>query len=379
MSGGHPTDIVVLGERSYPVLVEPAAFDRAGEILNPYARGGRIVVVTDRNVFQAQGARFAAGLERGGITPDGIVIGPGEGAKDWSHLARLVDELLARGVERGDHIVALGGGVVGDLAGFAASILKRGCGIVHVPTSLLAMVDSAIGGKTGINVGGAGGAGGKNMVGTFHQPSLVLIDPDCLDTLPERELRAGYAEVLKYGLIGDPGFFEWCEANGPALFAGNPEAREHAVATCVSAKAAIVAQDERETGGRRALLNLGHSFGHALEASAGYSDRLLHGEAVAVGISLAFLFSAGRGLCAPEDAARVIAHLKRAGLPTSIEETGIEIAPAELAQLMLHDKKASGGALTLILVRGIGAAFVERDVEPEEVTAFLEAIRTPHG
>jgi 3-dehydroquinate synthase len=379
MSGAHPTDIVVLGERSYPVLVEEAAFDRAGEILQPYARDGRIVVVTDRNVFQAQGARFAAGLERGGLTPDGIVIEPGEGSKDWSHLARLVDDLLERGVERGDHVVALGGGVVGDLTGFAASILKRGCGIIQVPTSLLAMVDSAIGGKTGINVGGAAASGGKNMVGTFHQPSLVLIDPDCLETLPERELRAGYAEVLKYALIGDPGFFAWCEANGPALLAGDPAVREHAIATCVAAKAAIVAQDERETSARRALLNLGHTFGHALEAASGYSDRLLHGEAVAVGISLAFLFSAGRGLCAPEDAARVIAHLKRAGLPTSVEETGVDASPFELAQLMLHDKKASGGALTLILVRGIGAALVERDVEPEEVTAFLEAIRAPHG
>jgi 3-dehydroquinate synthase len=369
----------VVGERSYPVLVEEAAFERAGEILKPYARGGRIVVVTDRNVFQAQGARFAAGLERGGLTADGIILDPGEGIKDWSHLARLVDDLLARGVERGDHIVALGGGVVGDLAGFAASILKRGCGIIHVPTTLLAMVDSAIGGKTGINVPGAGGAGGKNMVGTFHQPSLVLIDPDCLDTLPERELRAGYAEVLKYALIGDPAFFAWCEANGPALLAGDPAAREHAVATCVAAKAAIVAQDERETSGRRALLNLGHTFGHALEAASGYSDRLLHGEAVAVGISLAFLFSAGRGLCPPGDAARVIAHLKRAGLPTSIEETGIEAGPADLAQLMLHDKKASAGTLTLILVRGIGGAFVERDVEPEAVTAFLDAIRAGHG
>ena len=374
MSSKHPTDIVVLGERSYPVLVEEAGFDRAGALLGPYSRGSRIVVVTDRNVFQAQGARFAAGLERGGITADGIVIEPGEASKDWSHLARLIDDLLARGVERGDHIVALGGGVVGDLTGFAASILKRGCGIIQVPTTLLAMVDSAVGGKTGINV-----PGGKNMVGTFHQPSLVLVDPSALDTLPERELRAGYAEVLKYGLIGDPAFFAWCEANGPALLSGDATAREHAVMTCVAAKAAIVAQDERETSGRRALLNLGHSFGHALEAAGGYSDRLLHGEAVAVGTCLAFLFSAGRGLCQPEDAARVIAHLKRAGLPTSIEETGVDASPADLVQLMLRDKKASGGALTLILVRGIGAAFVERDINPEEVTTFLEAIRAPRG
>ena len=258
MTGAHPTDIVVLGPRSYPVLVEEQAFDRAGVILKPYARAGRIVVVTDRNVFAAQGTRFAAGLERGGIAPDGIVIDPGEGSKDWSHLARLIDDLLARGVKRGDHIVALGGGVVGDLTGFAASILKRGCGVIQVPTSLLAMVDSAIGGKTGINA-----TAGKNLVGTFHQPGLVLIDPTCLDTLPERELRAGYAEVVKYGLIGDAPFFDWCERRGGALLSGDPETRLRAIRTCVSAKAAIVAQDERDESGRRALLNLGHSFAHA--------------------------------------------------------------------------------------------------------------------
>ncbi|HEY0116801.1 MAG TPA: 3-dehydroquinate synthase [Allosphingosinicella sp.] len=368
MSGGHPTD-VVLGERSYKVLVEEDCFSRAGAVLAPFARDGRIVVVTDRDVFAAQGSRFAAGLERGGLTADGILIEPGEAAKDWSHLARLVEDLLARGVERGDHVVALGGGVIGDLVGFAAAILKRGCGIIQVPTTLLAMVDAAIGGKTGINV-----AAGKNLVGAFHQPSLVLVDPVCLDTLPDRQLRAGYAEVVKYGLIGDAPFFAWCEEHGASLLAGDPAARLHAIRTCVAAKAEIVAQDERETIGRRALLNLGHSFAHALEAETGFSDRLLHGEAVAVGLALAFRLSAARGLCAPEDAARVIVHLRRVGLPTSLGEAGIAADGAALAGHMRHDKKAAGG-LRLILARGIGDAFVDASVTFEEVAAFLDAER----
>jgi len=370
MSGAHPTDIVVLGERSYPVLVEEDAFDRAGAILKPYARDGRIVVVTDRDVFQAQGARFAAGLEKGGLTPDGIVIEPGEGAKDWSHLMRLVDDLLARGVERSDHIVALGGGVVGDLTAFAASILKRGCGVIQVPTSLLAMVDSAIGGKTGINV-----AAGKNLVGTFHQPTLVLIDPSCLDTLPERELRAGYAEVVKYGLIGDPAFFTWCERQGRALLAGDAEARLRAIRTCVAAKAAVVAQDERDRSGRRALLNLGHSFAHALEAETGFSDALLHGEAVAIGMSLAFRLSALRRLCPAEDAERVERHLAVIDLPTRPRQTGIDAPGAVLAERMRHDKKAEGGILTLILARGIGRACTDRSVTFDELASFLEDVQ----
>jgi 3-dehydroquinate synthase len=374
MSGAHPTDIVVLGERSYPVLVEAGAFEQAGAILKPYARGGRIVVVTDRDVFQAQGARFAAGLERGGITADGIVVAPGEGTKDWSHLARLIDDLLARGVERGDHIVALGGGVVGDLTGFAASILKRGCGVIQVPTSLLAMVDSAIGGKTGINV-----AAGKNLVGTFHQPTLVLIDPSCLDTLPERQLRAGYAEAVKYALIGDPAFFDWCERHSGALLAGDAQARLRAIRTCVAAKAAIVAQDERDAGGRRALLNLGHSFGHALEAETGYSDALLHGEAVAIGMALAFRLAAQRGLCPPGDAERVERHLAAMGLPTRPSHAGINASGAALAERMRHDKKAQGGILTLVLANGIGSACTDRSVTPDELAAFLDEVQAASG
>jgi 3-dehydroquinate synthase len=257
--------------------------------------------------------------------------------------------------------------VVGDLAGFAASILKRGCGVVQVPTSLLAQVDSSVGGKTAINV-----AAGKNLVGTFHQPALVLIDPATLDTLPPRELRAGYAEIVKYGLIGDPDFFAWCEGHGAALIAGDGPARLHAIATSVAAKAAIVAQDERETGGRRGLLNLGHTFGHAIEAEAGYSGRLLHGEAVAIGLVLAFRFSAERGLCPPQDADRVAAHLEAVGLPIRCDMNA-----EALIRRIRQDKKASGGgALPFILVRGIGAAFLERSVDLADVRAFLERART---
>ena len=360
---------VDLGDRSYPVRIESGGLDWCGQMLEPFARDGRIVVVTDRNVLEAQGDRLTAGLNRAGLSPDGIVIAPGEESKDWSHLARLADDLIARGVERGDHIVAFGGGVIGDLAGFAAAILKRGCGVIQMPTSLLAMVDSSVGGKTGINT-----PAGKNLVGAFHQPGLVLIDPDCLDTLPVRELRAGYGEVVKYGLIDDPDFFAWCEANGSVLLAGEQSAREHAVTACVRSKAAIVADDERESG-RRALLNLGHSFAHALEAESGY--RLLHGEAVAIGLCLAFRFSAEQGLCPAADAERVEAHLRSVALPTSIEEAGIAADGDSLAERIRHDKKASGGQIRLILARGIGQAFVAPDVPLAEIAAFLDRQRQP--
>jgi 3-dehydroquinate synthase len=256
---------------------------------------------------------------------------------------------------------------VGDLAGFAAALLKRGCRYVQIPTSLLAQVDSSVGGKTGINM-----TAGKNLVGAFHHPSLVLIDPDVLDTLAHRELRAGYAEVVKYGLIGDPDFFAWCEANGPALLAGAPGARHHAIARSVAAKAAIVAADERETNGRRALLNLGHTFGHALEAEAGFSDRLLHGEAVAIGMALAFRYSARRGLCSEREAARVVAHLDGVGLPTRFDAD-----PAALVARMRHDKKSQGGRVPLILARGIGQAFLDAESDLAEVEAFLREVRGP--
>ncbi|WP_114954811.1 3-dehydroquinate synthase [Sphingosinicella terrae] len=358
---------VGLGERSYPVLIEAGLLDRAGEALAPYARGGRLVVVSDETVWALQGERLVAGMAAGGVEALPILLPPGEGSKSWAALEALLDRLLALGIERKDHLVAFGGGVIGDLAGFAAAILKRGCRFVQVPTTLLAQVDSSVGGKTGINV-----AAGKNLVGAFHQPSAVLIDTACLDTLPIRQVRAGYAEVVKYGLIGDADFFAWCEREGETLIAGNPGARQHAIGTSVAAKAAIVAEDERETTGRRALLNLGHTFGHALEAETGFSDRLLHGEAVALGMALAFRFSAGRGLCGDADARRVTAHLAAAGLPTRLGDVGIDAPPERLVAHMKHDKKASGGRVPFILARGIGRAFVDDEVALAEVEAFLD-------
>jgi 3-dehydroquinate synthase len=347
---------VGLGERSYAIAIEAGLLDRAGEALAPYARGGRLVVVSDEGVWAAQGTR----LERSGLALAPVVVPAGETSKSWRRLEDLTERLLALGVERGDVIVAFGGGMVGDLAGFAAAILKRGCRYVQVPTTLLAQVDSSVGGKTAINA-----AGGKNLVGAFHQPAAVLIDPNTLDTLAPRELRAGYAEVVKYGLIADCAFFVWCEANGAALLAGDPEARLHAIETSVRMKAAIVGEDERETKGRRALLNLGHTFGHAIEAESGYE--LLHGEAVAIGMTLAFRFSAERGLCRTEDSERIQAHLASVGLPTKL---GIG-TPAALVAHMAGDKKAAGGRVPFILARGIGQAFVDASVDLGEVEAFL--------
>jgi 3-dehydroquinate synthase len=349
---------VSLGERSYPILIEHGLLDRAGQALAPFARGGRLVVVADEQVWEAQGAR----LEASGLQLEVVTVPAGEASKSWGELERLIDRLLALEVERSDHIIAFGGGMIGDLTGFAAAILKRGCNFVQVPTTLLAQVDSSVGGKTAINAGA-----GKNMVGAFHQPAAVLIDLSTLDTLDARQLRAGYAEVVKYGLIGDAGFFDWCEADGAALLEGDVAARIHAIETSVRAKAAIVGEDERELKGRRALLNLGHTFGHALEAEAGFSDRLLHGEAVAIGMVLAFRFSAERGLCAAEDAERVAAHLAAVGLPVRAEIG----TPASLVAHMAGDKKKSGGRLPFILARGIGEAFVDQSVELAEVEAFL--------
>lgn len=350
---------VALGERSHRVTIAEGLLERAGELLAPFARSGRIVAVSDENVWAAQGARLlASGLQ---IVP--VLVPAGEGSKSWAQLQALTERLLDLGVERGDSILAFGGGMVGDLAGFAASILKRGCSYVQVPTSLLAQVDSSVGGKTAINA-----AAGKNLVGAFHQPSAVLIDPSTLDTLPERELRAGYAEVVKYGLIEDLGFFDWCESNVSALIAGDGEARLHAIETCVRAKAAIVAEDELETKGRRALLNFGHTFGHSIEAETGFA--MLHGEAVAAGMILAFRFSAERGLCGIAEAERVAANLKWAGLEVELQLQGFGARP--LVQRMASDKKASGGRVPFVLTRGIGKAFVDHSVELSEVERFLE-------
>jgi 3-dehydroquinate synthase len=356
---------VALGDRSYDVVVEAGLLGRAGTWLALFARGRTMAIVTDENLAPHL-ATLQASLAAAGVKSEAIILAPGEGSKSWATLEALTDRLLDLGVERGDHVVALGGGVIGDLVGFATAILKRGCGFVQIPTTLLAQVDSSVGGKTAINA-----RAGKNLIGAFHQPALVLIDPDVLDTLPLRQVRAGYAEVVKYGLIDDFGFFEWCEANAAALLAGDPAARAYAIAHSVGAKARIVAADERETTGARALLNLGHTFGHALEAEAGFSDRLLHGEAVAAGMALAFGYSAAKGLCPGQDAERVAAHLRTVGLPDSVAAAGITADGDTLVAHMLHDKKMDAGTLPFLLARGIGKSFLDKSVELADVAAFL--------
>ena len=357
---------VGIGARSYDILIEDGLLGRAGEHLAKFARDGRLLVVSDETVWEAQGERLRAGLG-GGIEAVPILVAPGEDSKSWAGLQSVCDRLLAQGIERKDVIVAFGGGVVGDLAGFAAAIVNRGCGFVQIPTTLLAQVDSSVGGKTGINV-----AAGKNLVGAFHQPRQVLIDPAVLDTLDPRQVRAGYAEIAKYGLIEDADLFAWLEVEGSKVIGGDPQARRSAIASAVRGKAKVVEEDERETSGRRALLNLGHTFGHALEAATGFSDRLYHGEAVALGCVLAFDFSVEHGLCPAGDAARVRAHFDQVGLPTSLGEIGLNGRGEELAGYMKSDKKREGGRTAFILVRGIGHAFVDKSVDLVDVTAFLD-------
>lgn len=326
-----------------------------------------VPIVTDANVHAAWGAIVEQGLRDNGHEPHWRILPPGEQTKSWDELAATVNWLLALEVERGDHVIALGGGVIGDLTGFAASILKRGCKFIQVPTTLLAQVDSSVGGKTAINT-----PAGKNLVGAFHQPSLVLADLSVLETLPQRELRAGYAEVVKYGLIDDADFFAWCDANGAAMLAGDSALREYAVAHSVAAKARIVAQDEFETTGRRALLNLGHTFGHALEAQTGFSDRLLHGEAVALGMVLAARYSARRQLLPRASAEHVAQHLAAVGLPTSLPALGLNCDGRALVEHMLHDKKMDAGTLPFLLLRGIGETYLDRQVSLDDVAAFLD-------
>jgi 3-dehydroquinate synthase len=355
---------VGLGARSYDVVIENGLLGRCGAHLAKHAKNGRIVVVTDSHVAQHHLPTLQAGAA--GLQVDTIILPPGESTKSWAQLEALCEQLLTLEVERSDAIVALGGGVIGDLTGFAAAIVKRGCKVIQIPTTLLSQVDSSVGGKTAINT-----AAGKNLIGAFHQPVLVLIDPATLDTLPPREVRAGYAEVVKYGLIDDAGFFDWCEAHGEALLAGDAEARTHAIAHSVAAKARIVGEDERETSGRRALLNLGHTFGHALEAETGFSDRLLHGEAVAAGMAIAFRFSAARGLCSPDDAARVAAHLASVGLPIGARPA-TNADGKTLAAHMAHDKKRDGGTVPFLLARGIGQTFLDKTVTLDAVADFLD-------
>ncbi|MEP7350567.1 MAG: 3-dehydroquinate synthase [Sphingorhabdus sp.] len=361
------TVTVDLADRPYDIFVESGLLDRAAQLLAPYARGKRLLVITDEQVATHVWPRFEASLAGSGIDTARFTLPSGETAKSWSQLELLTDWLLDNHVERSDHVIALGGGVVGDITGFASHIVKRGCSFIQVPTTLLAQVDSSVGGKTAIN-----SRSGKNLVGAFHQPSLVLIDPDVLATLPPRQLAAGFAEVVKYGLIDDPEFFDWCDDNLDAFFAGDAKAREYAIIHSVTAKARIVAADERELTGTRALLNLGHTFGHALEAETGFSDRLLHGEGVAAGMALAFRYSARLGLCSEEDASRVSALLKCAGLPTTLAEASVVASGKRLAEHMLHDKKMSSGTLPFLLARGIGQTFLSKEVKLDDVAAFLD-------
>jgi 3-dehydroquinate synthase len=325
----------------------------------------RAAIVTDSAVAQLYLDLAVAALSEAGIGSVRIIVPEGEKSKSFRVFERVCESMIAERIERGDVVVALGGGVVGDLAGFAAAVVRRGLDVVQVPTTLLAQVDSSVGGKTGIN-----SQHGKNLIGAFQQPILVLADTTLLDTLRPRDFRAGYAEVVKYGLIGDAAFFSWLEANSRDVFAGGA-AREQAIAVSCRAKAGTVVRDERESG-ERALLNLGHTFGHALEAAAGFSDRLLHGEGVAVGMALAFAFSARRGLLPASEADRVARHLAGVGLPTRIADIAGELpGPDRLLELMAQDKKVKRGKLALILARGIGAAFIEPDVDQAEIRAFL--------
>lgn len=358
---------VQLAGRSYDVLVASGLIEGVAQHAAPFLRKKRVAVVADANARAHHGAKLETALRADEREIDWYDVAPGEGSKSWQGLQSLTDWLLERGVERGDHVFALGGGVVGDLTGFACAILKRGCGFVQIPTTLLAQVDSSVGGKTAINT-----AAGKNLIGAFHQPSLVLADLTALDTLPDREMRAGYAEVIKYGILGDSDFFDWLGEHGPEVVTREPAAIEHAVATSVAAKARIVAEDERETQGMRALLNLGHTFGHALEAETGFSDQLLHGEGVALGMVLAARYSARRGLISISDAKRVAAAIATAGLPTEISALNLDCNGRKLAGHMLHDKKMDAGTLPFILLRSIGAAFLARDIELSDIAAFLD-------
>ncbi|HWX89546.1 MAG TPA: 3-dehydroquinate synthase [Rhizomicrobium sp.] len=358
---------VGLGERAYDIHVGSGLLGRAGELLKPLAKGV-VPVVTDSHVAELHLPRLLEGLARCGIEARAIVMPPGEVSKSFAGLEKLSGALLDMGVDRKGLVIALGGGVIGDLTGFAAGILKRGIAFAQIPTTLLAQVDSSVGGKTAINA-----VQGKNLIGLFHQPRIVIADTALLATLPKRELLAGYAEVAKYGALGDAAFFEWLEGSAAKALAGDEKAMIHAVAHACRMKADIVARDERETGDR-ALLNLGHTFGHALEAATGFSDRLIHGEGVAIGMALAFRLSVRLGLCPGQDAERFARHLKAMGLPSALTDIpGPRPGAGELIRHMAHDKKVSDGKLTFILLKGLGQAFVTSDVPLEAVKEVLAA------
>lgn len=365
-AGTHRTVTIELPGRDYDILIGSGLLGRAGRLIAERLGPGRCGVVTDENVARFHLGPLEAALKAEKRHKGSIVLKPGEATKCFAELERLSETLLQLGLERGDFVVALGGGVIGDLAGFAASILRRGVRYVQIPTSLLAQVDSSVGGKTGINT-----RQGKNLIGTFHQPSLVVADTDVLKTLPEREMRAGYAEVAKYGLLGDAEFFSWLEVNRSGIFAHDETALPQAIETSVRAKARIVIADEKEAG-VRGLLNLGHTFGHALEAATGYSERLLHGEGVAIGMVLAFQLSERMEICPKGTARRVADHLSAAGLPTRIEEiAGPPLDADELMRAMAQDKKVRDGRMTFVLARGIGEAFLTQDVDSGAVRDLL--------
>jgi 3-dehydroquinate synthase len=358
---------VELAGRSYDIRIGSGLIDRAGAYIGPLLPRPFTVIVTDETVAALHLPPLKAALAEAGIDAEAIILPPGEATKSMACLTQVVERLLELKVERDDLIIALGGGVIGDLAGFAAAVLRRGVDFVQVPTSLLAQVDSSVGGKTGVNA-----PQGKNLIGAFHQPRLVLVDIEALETLAPREFLSGYGEVAKYGLLGDAGFFEWLEKNGPAMRDGDRSARTQAVRRCCEMKAEIVARDEHERGDR-ALLNLGHTFGHALEAATGYSARLLHGEGVAIGMALVFETSARMGLCAQECPSRVRAHLAAMGMKKDLSDIEGSLPDVDgLMTLMGQDKKVRQGRLTFILARGIGEAFVERDADLAVVREVLE-------
>jgi 3-dehydroquinate synthase len=355
-----------LGPRSYDIHVGAGLVGRAGEYIAPLIRRAPAIIITDRNVAEHHLAAFRNSMDTVGIATVVIELQPGEKTKSFDRFEALVNSILDTGPERVSTLIALGGGVIGDITGFAASVILRGIDFIQIPTTLLAQVDSSVGGKTGINT-----RHGKNLAGAFYQPRLVLADTEMLDTLPRRELLAGYAEMAKYGLLGDADFFAWLEQNGASLIAGDQEARRYAVAKSCRAKAAIVAEDEHENG-QRALLNLGHTFGHALEAETGFGADLLHGEAVAIGMLMAFDLSVHLGLCPADAAARARRHLAAVGLPTGLDALPGQGWRAEtLVAHMRQDKKVRDGKVSFILVRGIGEAFIQHDVDLAEVETLL--------
>lgn len=362
---------VDLAGRAYNIAIGPGLIDRLGELARPLLARPRVAIVTDETVAPLYGTRAFNAFKNAGIDATLVVVPAGESSKEFGTFGQLMNALLDTKPDRKTTLVALGGGVVGDLTGFAAAVLLRGVDFIQVPTTLLAQVDSSVGGKTGINT-----RHGKNLVGAFYQPRLVVADTDVLDSLPRRELLAGYAEVVKYGLIDDPAFFEWCEQNGAAVLGGDAARRSYAIEQSCLAKARIVAADERETTDLRALLNLGHTFGHALEAETGFGGDLLHGEAVGTGMAMAFDFSARLKLCPAADAARVRAHLGAVGLPVRLRSIGGDNRRTwDAARLIGHmrgDKKAEAGKLTFVLARGIGQAFVSRDIDEAQLRDLLD-------